>query len=76
MIRYKVSILEELKKAGYSAYRLRQEQVIAESTIQRLLKNGTCFRLVCFDSVCRILLCQPGDLFEWIPDGKGEEDDG
>ncbi len=76
MIRYKVSILEELKKAGYSAYRLRQEQVIAESTIQRLRKNGTGIRVDSLDAVCRILRCQPGDLIEWIPDGKGEEDDG
>ena len=76
MIRYKVSILEELKKAGYSAYRLRQEQVIAESTIQRLRKNGTGIWVDSLDAVCRILRCQPGDLIEWIPDGKGEEDDG
>lgn len=68
MIKYKVDLLEELKKAGYSSYRIRQEKVISESTLQRLLKGGTGIRLDSLDAVCKILRCQPGDLVEWVPD--------
>ena len=68
MIRYKVNLIEELKKAGYSSYRIRQEKVISESTLQRLRKGGTGIRLDSLDAVCKILQCQPGDLVEWVPD--------
>lgn len=68
MIKYKVDLLEELKKAGYSSYRIRQEKVISESTLQRLRKGGTGIRLDSLDAVCKILRCQPGDLVEWVPD--------
>ena len=68
MIRYKVNLIEELKKAGYSSYRIRQEKVISESTLQRLRKGGTGIRLDSLDAVCKILRCQPGDLVEWVPD--------
>ncbi len=36
MIIYKINILEALKKAGYSSYRLRQEKVLGEGTLQQL----------------------------------------
>lgn len=68
MIRYKVNLIEELKKEGYSSYRIRQEKVISESTLQRLRKGGTGIRLDSLDAVCKILQCQPGDLVEWVPD--------
>ena len=68
MIRYKVNLIEELKKEGYSSYRIRQEKVISESTLQRLRKGGTGIRLDSLDAVCKILRCQPGDLVEWVPD--------
>ena len=68
MIRYKVNLIEELKKAGYSSYRIRQEKVISESTLQRLRKGGTGSRPDRLDAVCKILRCQPGDLVEWVPD--------
>ncbi len=72
MIKYKVDILEELKKAGYTTYRIRREKLIAESTMQRLRAGGTGIRLDSLDVICRILQCQPGDLIEWIPEGTEE----
>ncbi len=66
MIRYKVDILQELKKAGYTSYWLRQEKVLSESTLQRLRQGGTGIRLDSLDPICRLLKCQPGDLVEWV----------
>ena len=70
MIRYKVDILNELKNVGYTSYRLRQEKLISESTLQRLRQGGTGIRLDSLDAICRLLDCQPGDLIEWVPEDE------
>lgn len=67
-MRYKINILEELKKVGYSSYRMRQEKVLAESTLQRLRSGNTSINLENLGVVCGILHCQPGELVEWVED--------
>lgn len=67
MLRYKVNIMEELKKAGYSSYRLRQEKVLGEATLQKIRVGSTMLTLESVDAICDILQCQPGDLLEWYP---------
>ncbi len=67
MLRYKVNILEELKKAGYSTYRMRQEKVLSESTLQRIREGSTVIAMESLSVICDILQCQPGDLVEWVP---------
>ena len=36
MIRYRFDILEALKEAGYSTYRLRKEKIMGEALIQKI----------------------------------------
>ena len=67
MLKYKVNILEELKKAGYSSYRLRQERVLGEATLQKIRNGSTQLTLESLEVICDILQCQPGDLVEWAP---------
>lgn len=67
MLRYKVNVMEELKKAGYSSYRLRQEKVLGEATLQKIRVGSTMLTLESVDAICDILQCQPGDLLEWYP---------
>ena len=67
MIKYKVDIGEQLKKAGYSSYRLRKEKLLAESTLQKFRKGNTSITVDNLDTVCGLLDCQPGDLLEWVP---------
>ena len=66
MLRYKVNVLEELKKAGYSSYRMRQEKVLAESTLQRIREGSPTITLESIGVICDILQCQPGDLVERV----------
>ena len=68
MIEYKVNILEALKKAGYSSYRLRKEKVLGEGTLQQLRIGNTNISVETLDTICTLLQCQPGDLIEWVPD--------
>ena len=72
MIKYKVDIGEQLKKAGYSSYRLRKEKLLAESTLQKFRKGNTSITVDNLDTVCGLLECQPGDLLEYVPDEAQE----
>ena len=70
-IRYKVDVLEELKKKGYSSTKIRNDKLIGQSYLQQLRHN----ELVSWktlDTICGLLDCQPGDLIEWV---KEEADD-
>lgn len=62
-IHYKVDVLEALKRAGYSTYRLRQEKLMGERVIQQL-RNGEIVSWKTIDTICTLLKCQPGDLVE------------
>ena len=61
------SIMEQLQKAGYSAYRIRKEKLIPNSTMDRLRHNGP-ISTETLDTICRLTGCQPGELLTWAPD--------
>ena len=65
-IRYKVDILAELKKKGYSSTRIREEKLIGQSYLQQL-RRGELVSWKTLDTICALLDCQPGDLIEFIP---------
>ena len=64
---YTKNILDELKKVGYTSFRIRQEKLLSESTIQHLRAS----RPLSWNSInmiCKLLKCQPGDFIKYIPD--------
>lgn len=64
-IRYKVDVLEELKKKGYSSTKIRNDKLIGQSYLQQLRHN----ELVSWktlDTICGLLECQPADLIEYV----------
>lgn len=69
MLSYKFDVLEKLRDAGYSTYRLRKEKLLGEANIQRLRKSEMVGAIVLND-LCRLLNCQPGDLLEYSPDNE------
>lgn len=64
MIRYKVDIIDMLKNAGYSTYRIRKEKILWESSLQRIRTGHVSIQDV--DRLCGLLHCQPGDIVEYI----------
>lgn len=70
-IRYKISILDALKGAGYSTYRIRKEKHLHEMTLQAL-RNNKLVSWEVLDKICSLLGCQPGDLIERVPDPEPE----
>lgn len=68
-IRYKIDIVAALKDAGYTSYRIRQEQTINQTALQKL-RNGQMVSWEQFDKICAALNSQPGDLIEHVPDNR------
>lgn len=64
-IRYKVNIIEALKAAGYSTYRIRKEKLLHEMTLQAL-RNDKMVSWDILDKICSLLDCQPGDIIERV----------
>ena len=66
-IRYKVDIMAELKKKGYSSTRIREEKLIGQSYLQQI-RHGEMVSWKTIDTLCALLGCQPGDLVEFVPE--------
>lgn len=65
MIRYKVDVIQKLKEAGYSTYRLQKEKLLATTTLVKLRNGNTTITVESLNAICDMLECQPGDLLEW-----------
>ena len=68
---YKMDVLSALKEKGYNTTKLRNEKLLAESTIQKLRAGGG-IGWGNIEQLCAMLSCQPGDLIEY----KECEDEG
>ena len=68
MLKYKVNILAELKKAGYPTTRIRRERLLAEGTVQKIREGKIAMTLESLGVIGDILEGQPGDLVEWVRD--------
>lgn len=63
-INYKINILDELKKAGYSTYKLQKNKIFGQQTIQKMRKGIVVYGTT-LEKLCELLNCQPGDLLEY-----------
>lgn len=70
MIVYKINVISELKKNGYSTYRIRKEQIFAQSQLAKL-RNHQQISFEVLDRVCALTHLQPGDILEYVPDDDG-----
>lgn len=64
-IRYKIDLLEALKKAGFSTYKIRQEGTINQTALQRI-REGKLISWEQLANVCKVLNLQPGDILEYV----------
>lgn len=68
-IRYKIDVLDALRKAGYNPARIRKEKIFGESTVQQFRK-GEIVSNNALAKLCELLQCQPGDIIEYAPDNE------
>ena len=64
-IRLKIDVLEALKAAGYSAYKIRKEKIMGESVLQKF-RDGKLPSMNELETVCELLQLQPGDILEYV----------
>ena len=66
-IRYKIDILAEMKKRGYTSTKIREEKLIGQSYLQQL-RHGELVSWKTLDTICSLLDSQPADLIEYVKD--------
>ncbi len=73
MIRLSCDLLDALKDAGYSSYRMRKEKILGEAAMTKIRSGGlpSWHEL---DTICSLLGCQPGQLVEYVPDATPQGD--
>ncbi len=69
-IRYKVDVMAELKKKGYSSTKIREDKLIGQSYLQQL-RHQELVSWKTIDTICALLDCQVGDLVEYVKDDAG-----
>lgn len=69
MIVYTIDILDALKKRGYNTNRIRLENILSQSTLQKI-RTGKYISIESLDTLCSLLQCQPGDIIAYIPDDQ------
>lgn len=63
-LRYKMNVMEELKKNGYSSARIREEKLIGQSYLQQI-RHQELVSWKTIDTLCKLLQCQVGDIVEY-----------
>lgn len=66
MFTYKINVMEELSKKGYTSTRMRKNKIMSEATMQNLRK-GKGITTDTLNTICIILRCQPSDVLEIKP---------
>lgn len=72
-IQYKINVLEALKSAGYTTYRLRQEKILGERVIQQI-RSGEIVSWKTIDTICSLLRCQPGDIVMYLDENNRDKE--
>ena len=71
-LQYKIDILAALKEKGITTYKIRQEKILSESTVQKLrASKGVSWENL--ETLCRLLDCQPADIIEYVREADVSE---
>lgn len=72
LLRYKMDILEALKKVGFTSYKIRKDKLIGEAQMQKI-RTGEIASKETLNMICKLLNVQPGDILEYISDDDSYE---
>lgn len=71
MIKYKIDVIDELKKVGINTTTARSTGVFAQATMKKFRDNDTSISLDNLNRLCCILEMQPRDIIKYV---ETEED--
>ena len=69
MIKYKIDILAALREKGYTSYKLINNKLMGNATIQKLRKSEVVYGSN-RNLLCTLWNCQPGVILEYVPDDQ------
>ena len=69
---FKINVLQALKDKCYSTYRIKNDKLLSQSTLQKL-REGKPVSWENIETFCRLLEIQPGELLEYNPDTEDDE---
>lgn len=72
-LQFKINIINALKDKGYSTYTLRKEQLLSESTIQKL-RSGKGISWENIETLCKLLECNVGDILDYTNEAPESSD--
>lgn len=75
MFVYKMNLLKEFEKIGWTGYTLQRNRdetgkIPFGSSQVHYMRNGKMIGITSLETACRLLNKQPGDLIEYIPDDR------
>lgn len=68
-MKFKVDILQALKEAGFTTYKILKDNLLSQSTVQKL-RTGEPVSWKNIEKICELLNVQPGDILEYIPESE------
>lgn len=72
MLIYKFDVMEALKEAGYTTTKIRNENLLTESTLQ-YLREGKPVGAKNLDKLCELLDMQPGNILKYVENTKNSD---
>ena len=63
-------LIDKLKSANYTSYKMKQTKLMGQSTYKSLMEGNGSLSQDTIDKLCKEFNCQPGDLMEYVPDEK------
>ena len=71
MIIYKIDVIDELNKHGYTNSFLRENNFLSQATLTSLRRGGN-ITIATLNILCLLLDCQPGDILEYVADDEAQ----
>lgn len=69
MFVYKINVIESLDEAGYNTTRILRENLIGQSSMQKIRK-GEMVGIKTLDKICELLDMQPGNIIKYVENNK------
>lgn len=66
MIKYKIDVIAELAKKGYTTTKIRRNRLISEATLTKI-RRGEHINTTTLNAICIMLRCSPGDVIDVEP---------
>lgn len=65
MFVYKINVIESLDEAGYNTTRILRENIIGQSSMQKIRK-GEMVGIKTLEKICELLDMQPGNIIKYV----------